>query len=77
MDMTEEELEAARIQQEIFADIMHKFDCGQLTFKAKGGIETVVTNERQAYAIAMSMARRAERRYLEQCKQATIPSIVK
>lgn len=61
---SEAEIREALFKQEIFADIMCKFDSQTLTYKGKGGIEQPVTNKKQAYAMAMAISDKAWKRHL-------------
>ena len=49
-------------KKRVFDEIMNKFEEGTLMCRGKGGTERVVTNSKQAYAIACSMSERAVRR---------------
>lgn len=60
------EAEKNLFQQEIFADMMDKFDAGLLTYTGKGGIQQKVTNSKQAYAMAMGISERQWKRYKAQ-----------
>ena len=60
---SEAEIVERLFKQEIFADIMRKFDSQTLTYKGKGGINIPVTNKKQAYAMAMAISDKAWNRH--------------
>ena len=60
---SEAEIEEGLFKQEIFADIMSKFDSQTLTYKGKGGINIPVTNKKQAYARVMAICNKAWTRH--------------
>lgn len=64
-DVDTKETEACIAEQEVFQDIMDKFEQGELTYNGKGGTPTKVTNPKQAYAIAIKMSERKRREILQ------------
>ncbi|DAC81656.1 TPA_asm: hypothetical protein [Powellomyces chytrid fungus MELD virus 3] len=60
--LSEQELEDIQLGQEVFQEIMDKFAAGSLTYMGRGGHEMIVTNPKQAYAMATAISERAVRK---------------
>jgi len=66
--LEDREIERWQIGQEVYEKVMEEFETGRLKAVGKGEITYTVTNPKQAYAIAMAMSARAEKRYSQQHK---------